>query len=156
MGNTRGIALWGKVMGYIYDKSTGKPWSDSSLTDTPLGSIGRKFMGAVIGFGTEYYNGTLTDEKQAKYIKDMVTGYAQLNGINLKEGIEIYQQAEDVVMGEEIIPLEALGLRTEYQQKKIDEIKGDDTGGFKKKDTGSSSGGFKKKSSSSSGGFKKK
>jgi len=160
MGNTRGIALWGKVIGYVYDEATGKPWSDSSLTDTPVGSVMRKFMGAAIGFGRDYYDGTLTDEKKAKYIIDMVTGYAQLNGINLKEGIEIYQQAEERIeeglISDDVTWAETLGLRTKYQQKKIDEIKGGDSGGFKKKDTGSSSGGFKKKSSSSSGGFKKK
>lgn len=115
-GNLEGIALIGRVGGYVYNKLLRKPWADESLMSFPAADIVIK-----TGEAAEYL---IVEQKKAEPRQDVMEDNAKkileniltLNGLGVTGVENIYEGYGRLIEGKSNYPvLDALGIGEPYQ-----------------------------------------
>lgn len=129
IGNLKGVALLGRGLELAYAGLTEKPWVRGSLESTPVGqSLTRLLYDGVIG-AIMNWNDPAKRNESLLILAEM---YARIHGVNLEEGVELYQIWYENFTTGEIDWLEVLGLKNPAWNEKVGTIDKDDKGNVRR------------------------
>ena len=116
LGNIKGIAGVGQTVSFLKDKIQGKPWAKSLKVSSVIDNLAN-ILTYSIDLSSELSK-EFPDEDKAKLLgQKLALEIATARGLPAKGGVQIYESAKDIALGEAESPvLYALGLENKYAE----------------------------------------